>query len=246
MSSLNKFAELVMKDELQFITIRLLIVTTQIKENIRLRRFLTRDFISDIERLEALKQKKILEKRQLFEKLNRLKENLSETYSALSQAHDDLRSAKEDINRWHRKSKSNMPFYGNAGEKLPSHSLFGQSFGDLEDYKADRSAAVSEIGTTKTRISDLKTYSSDVYQKISEVKAEIGSIFDEIGALGSSQSEKERLERSGVSVGMLNAEYPLLTKDEEKLMKERTAIFSAVKEIQHYFSKSLESSDFDL
>jgi hypothetical protein len=45
--------------------------------------------------------------------------------------------------------------FGNRGKKLPDHTLFGQSFGDLDGYTADRERACAEIGSCKAAIAEI-------------------------------------------------------------------------------------------
>lgn len=86
-----------------------------------------------------------------------------------SRAHDDLSSARRSIDAWHAKSKRGL--FGNAGQKLPKHSPFGQSFGDLDGYKRDRDSAASEISTCEGEIASLSFRIGAIDDHITVVKA---------------------------------------------------------------------------
>lgn len=86
-----------------------------------------------------------------------------------SRAHDDLSSARRSIDAWHAKSKRG--FFGNAGQRLPKHSPFGQSFGDLDGHKRDRDSAASEISTCEGEIASLSYRIGALDDHIALVKA---------------------------------------------------------------------------
>lgn len=105
----------------------------------------------------------------LYEDCHQIKERGAELVEQKAQARSDLSSAKRSIQNWHRKSSSDGLF-GNGGRGLPSHSLFGQSFGDLDAYKEDRSNAVGSIREAKELLHELQEDWDETQQEIEHLK----------------------------------------------------------------------------
>lgn len=110
--------------------------------------------------------------------LTTLRAQMQQLYADKSAAHARLNTAKSDIESWHSKSKRTPWLFGNGGKPLPKHSLFGQSFGDLDGYKADRNAAVRDIDRISKRIGELKAQMALLQDQISAVKASRQKMFD--------------------------------------------------------------------
>jgi hypothetical protein len=104
----------------------------------------------------------------LYDELNNLKERLRILYEEKDDAFERKDRAKRSIDAWY--AKSDRSFFGNKGKPLPKHSMFGQSFGDLECYKSDRDEASKEIIECAEEITDLKDRKKLVVEKIAEAK----------------------------------------------------------------------------
>lgn len=96
----------------------------------------------------------------------------------LSQAHEALNEARQGIQSWHNKSARTPWLFGNAGRPLPKHSLFGQSFGDLDELKSDRASAVDAIRNASDRRVDLNRSFQESWASIREIKADRQRMFD--------------------------------------------------------------------
>ena len=112
----------------------------------------------------------------LYVEVSELRGRIEALLAEKSEAHDDMNQAREDIDSWH--SQSSGTFFGNGGKKLPNHSLFGQSFGDLEGYKSDREAAYSEIERCGNEIGTANTRMNQLRSKIAGIKTDRQRMFD--------------------------------------------------------------------
>jgi hypothetical protein len=54
---------------------------------------------------------------------------------------------KNNIKPWHNKSERTPWSLGNGGKIISNHSMFGQSFGDLDFYKSDRYKPYYHVGS---------------------------------------------------------------------------------------------------
>lgn len=99
------------------------------------------------------------ERDRLFPAKDKLDEELKVVYMEKSGAHKEkgeafqgVNDAQSDIDSWYSDSERSTWMLGNKGKKLPNHSLFGQSHGDLSGYKSDRDDAYHEVQNIKDRI----------------------------------------------------------------------------------------------
>ncbi|MGV8867867.1 MAG: hypothetical protein ACOH2S_13150 [Janthinobacterium svalbardensis] len=114
----------------------------------------------------------------LYEQLRGLAAESRVAQVAKQEAYAHLESAHEQIENWHNKSKRSPFLAGNSGRALPKHSFFGQSLGDLNGYKVDRSNAASDITRHKKQVELLNSLRREVSQKIELIKAEQQRKFD--------------------------------------------------------------------
>lgn len=114
----------------------------------------------------------------LYSELEDLKAQRAVVQEQKSAAHSRLERAQDDIQSWHNKSSRTPWLFGNGGKKLPNHSMFGQSFGDLDGYKSDRSSAVQDLQRCGREIGRIKDRSEDIKQKIGAVKNSRQQMFD--------------------------------------------------------------------
>lgn len=157
-----------------------------------------RDYTSELDALYAQKEKLYEDKRRLGEELTELQTDHSAARDVLNAAYQDLESAKRSVSGWHGKSKRSTLLLGNAGRKLPKHSLFGQSFGDLDGYKRARSSAASDIGHAKQRVSDIRERMALNKAKRDSSKTDIDRLKEAIAATKAARQRMHDLRHQGV------------------------------------------------
>jgi chromosome segregation ATPase len=144
---------------------------------------LTRDYRQELDQLYGEKASLLKAKQELREQIEELRKERSEAHDELSDAYDELEKAKSSIDSWYAKSDRTPLLFGNGGRRLPKRSIFGQSFGDLEGYKADRSRACDEIGACKAAISDVVERQKSNAVMRAENKEELNRVFESIRAV---------------------------------------------------------------
>jgi len=77
-----------------------------------------------------------------------------------------------------------------GGRKLPQHSFFGQNFGDLEGYQADRDSAYAKIQRCSGKIGDVKMRMAELRSTINTIKTDRQRMFD--------------LRKQGLHAGIIN------------------------------------------
>lgn len=150
-------------------------------------------------------QKKLffLEKDEFFNIQIILPNELSEAFEQKDDAYDTLNDCKDNIDSWYAESDRTPWLFGNGGKKLPSHSLFGQSFGDLDSYKYDRDEAYSNVEYYKEEIDVIKNKISLNKKNIDIVKQEIVNINFDIQNYKDKRTKMYELIKSGVSKASL-------------------------------------------
>lgn len=106
----------------------------------------------------------------IYDELDVVKASLQRCYAAKDDAYDDLKSAKASIDSWY--GKSDRYIFGNKDRKLPQHSFFRQSHGDLAEYKSDRDEAHDEIGEISKKIGRLKSQKDRLKSSLDAIKAD--------------------------------------------------------------------------
>lgn len=127
--------------------------------------------------LEILKRSYKNELEPAYKEVNDLREELNSLFLEKSDAYEKLKQAKSYIDSWHSKSTRNS-FFGNGGRKLPQHSFFGQSFGDLEGYQADRDSAYAKTQRCSAEIGDVKSRMAELRCIINAIKTDRQRMFD--------------------------------------------------------------------
>lgn len=122
----------------------------------RIRKILMRDYEQELQKC--------------YERKEQIKRRHVSIKSELSDAHRRLKDAKADVVSWHRKSKRSGLLFGNSGKKIPQHSLFGQSYGDLDAAKARRNEAGGDIGNLKDEKERLSAEFNRLDVKIQDIR----------------------------------------------------------------------------
>lgn len=157
-----------------------------------------RDYRGELNDLHAQKEALFQEKNSLHAEMEELKHERSEAHMSLQNAYDDLQTAKDSVDSWYSKSERTPVFFGNAGRKLPKHSIFGQSFGDLDEYKRDRGAAVSEIGGCKENLSEIRARQRDNKDHRNQIRAQLSAVFEQINAVKNDRQRMYELKQKGM------------------------------------------------
>ncbi|TXT21165.1 MAG: hypothetical protein FD134_2743 [Gallionellaceae bacterium] len=159
--------------------------------------YFVRNYNQELDDLHAQKDAAGTKKSQLHEKKNEVKELLSDAFGEKDSAYSKLNYYKDRIDSWYAKSDRTPWLFGNAGKKLPTHSMFGQSFGDLDSYKSHRDSAYDDVERSKTKIGHLKQEQDKITNDIKQVKHDIGEIFDRINQAKNDRSRMFELKNDG-------------------------------------------------
>jgi hypothetical protein len=159
--------------------------------------YFVRNYKEELDDLYADKDAAFSKKGVLYEKNNKIKELLSEAFEEKDKAYTDLNYNKERIDSWYAKSDRTPWLFGNAGKKLPKHSLFGQSFGDLDSYKYHRDSAYDDVQEAKSQIDSLKRDQHALDTEIGQVKKEINELLSRINQAKKDRSKMYELKTAG-------------------------------------------------
>ena len=181
-------------------------IESQIKSKQQTLAIFERDYKSELNELHDRKNALLDDKAPLINEMKVLQAERSSTQESLQDAYSRLESAKDSIDSWYSKSDRTPWLFGNGGKKLPKHSIFVQSFGDLDGYKRDRGAAVSDIGDCKNEISSIKSRQSANKRRRDENKEALARVFEQIDATKAVRQQMFDLKQQGVTP-------PLLKKD---------------------------------
>ena len=95
------------------------------------------------------------------EQMKKCRQNLSEAY-------DDLKEAKDNLDSWYSRAEGN--WFGNGGKQLPNHSFFGQDLSDRDSYKSDRDSAAHAIGLYKAERSSIEHRLDETRTTVNRIK----------------------------------------------------------------------------
>lgn len=107
---------------------------------------------------------------------NEASAELEECRRQLSEAHNELSSAKRSLDSWY--SKAEGTWFGNGGKKLPEHAFFGQDLSDRDRYKSKRDSAARDVGRYKSERNSISHRLDDVRSRIGEIKEARQKMFD--------------------------------------------------------------------
>ena len=169
-------------------------------------RILTRNYKQDIDALHEEKNTLFSEKEELYATKNALSVQIQAAFSEKSAAYEVLNRRKASIDSWYAKSDRTPWLLGNGGKKLPNHSLFGQSFGDLESLKCDRDSAFEEVRRCAEAISDLKREQQRLGDLIGNANVSIGTLVEDINQAKNERTRMFELKNEGVREGRIRAE----------------------------------------
>tara|TARA_B100000749_G_C18364977_1_gene439192 strand:- start:56 stop:1063 length:1008 start_codon:yes stop_codon:yes gene_type:complete len=192
--------------------------------------FFLRNYKEELNDLYAEKEVLFSKKKGLYDDLSVIKSSLSAAFDEKNSAYSELKDYKDRIASWYAKSDRTPWLFGNAGKKLPKHSLFGQSFGDLDSYKYHRDSAYEDVQDAKRKIGDLKKEQHELHRAIGQVKEGIGDLFSKINNVKKDRSKMYELKKSGHQKKEL----------QKKLDELRNIISSIAGEIDNIFKSKNE------
>jgi len=111
-----------------------------------------------------------------YQTMNATRDELAECRGKLASAYDDLSSAKRSLDSWYSRAEGN--WFGNAGEKLPKHSFFGQDLSDRDRYKSERDSAAYAIGRYKSARSSIEHRVDEARATVKRIKDARQEMFD--------------------------------------------------------------------
>ena len=159
--------------------------------------FFLRHYKEELDDLYAEKEILFSKKKGLHDDLSEIKGSLSEAFDEKSSAYSELNHYKDRVDSWYARSDRTPWLFGNAGKRLPKHSLFGQSFGDLESYKYHRDSAYKDVQAARSKIGDLREDQHELHRVIGHVKEEIGDLFEKINQVKKDRSKMYELKKIG-------------------------------------------------
>ena len=170
---------------------------SEVEETKVLLSFFTRNYKQELEDLYGKKDSLLAKKSHLYDEKNEIRGLLSDAFEEKEDAYSDLNYYKAQIDSWYAKSDRSQWLFGNSGKKLPKHSLFGQSFGDLESYKDRRSFAYQRVSSAKEKIAKLKDRQRALSDEITGLKSEVGFLFGQIDQVKKDRSKMYELKKGG-------------------------------------------------
>jgi len=192
--------------------------------------YFTRYYKNELDELYEKKDYLFSKKSAVYDRKGGLSGAISEAFEEKNKAYEELNYYKNQIDSWHSKSDRTPWLLGNSGKKLPKHSLFGQSFGDLDSYKYDRDSAYDDVNEAKNRIGGLKQEQHTLNSEIAEIKHKIGGLFNEIIQVKKDRSKMYELKKAGYNKKDLQRKL-----DEIKKTMQKTNI-----ELSNYESQKRE------
>lgn len=190
-------------DEISPLRKKLAALEMDLQQNLEQLAIFERNYKSELDELYAQKELLFQAKQDLLAESKRLRDERSQAHRKLDEAYEDLEEAKSDVDRWYAKSERTPWLFGNGGKRLPKHSMFGQSFGDLGEAKSRRGDAVDEIGDCKRRITSIKGSQSANSVQLDLNRNAIGKVFENIAEVKAARQRMFDLKKDGVQLGVL-------------------------------------------
>ncbi|MDD5388692.1 MAG: hypothetical protein PHD37_05075 [Gallionellaceae bacterium] len=190
-------------DEISPLRKKLAVLERDFQKHLEQLEIFERNYKSELDDLYAQKELLFQAKEDLLAESKRLRDERSLAHQELDEAYEDLEEAKNDVDRWYAKSERTPWLFGNSGKKLPKHSMFGQSFGDLEAAKSRRGDAVDEIGDCKRRITSIKGSQSANRVELDRNRNEIGKVLENIAEVKAARQRMFDLKKEGVQPEVL-------------------------------------------
>jgi len=132
-------------------------IKLQVANNQKIIDIFSKNYKETLDSLYIQKESFFLKKNNLYSDQEVLRNKLKDAFTDKDEAYKELNECKANIDSWYAESDRTPWLLGNGGNKIPDHSMFGQSFGDLDSYKYDRDKAYSNVESCKEEIGGLKS-----------------------------------------------------------------------------------------
>lgn len=169
-------------------------------------RIFQRNYTEELGELYAQKALLLENKSYLIEEMRHLQRERSDEQRSLDDAYGRLESARDSIDSWYGKSERTPWLLGNGGKKLPKHSIFGQSFGDLDEHKRKRGNAISDINDCKEEVNRIKERQRDNKERREKNKAALNQVFEQIAATKAARAQMFELRQQGIKLSVIENE----------------------------------------
>lgn len=182
-------------------------LTIVVSEKNKILKVFTRNYSQELQELHDQKDALLSQKKDIFISKNALEIEILDASNRKDLAYASLNHYKSCIDSWYAKSDSNwFGIFGNGGKKLPNHSFFGQSIGDLESYKYDRDCAYSDVQSCRNEIECLIAKKQQLAERVGELKNAVEEIFNKLNNVKSDRTHMYELKKEGHSKSQLQKE----------------------------------------
>jgi hypothetical protein len=197
----------------------------------------SRNYKLELDTLFESRDRLYAEKEKMYEKKGTIGLEIQEEVKRKRAAHASLESAKADVESWYAKSGRTPWLFGNGGKRLPQHAMFGQSFGDLDSFKADRDAALRSVKSFGDSISSLKSRQNHISEEIAKVQHSLGKLREDIHQVKTDRSQMFDLKNTGVNAHQLSNELlelrQILSAEEVALRNLENAKYEFIETARH-------------
>lgn len=200
---------------------------------------LTRDYRSEIDGLHKNKDTLIAQQQVLGRLMEDLQRERASAQENLSDAYAHLQQVKDEISSWHNESKRSPWLLGNKRQKLPKHAFFGQSFGDLDELKADRDRAAHAIGECRAVNDKIEGRKKGVWEERQKMKSAVAGVFAQIEAVKMTRSQMFELRTKGLQA-------PKLEDEITQLAVLDSGVRASLSKIERESKKFVEAMELDL
>jgi len=221
MSKIQNQADIFFKKDIDELLAGITKIKTAISEKEEILDIFTKHYNQELDRLYEEKNAFSAEKEDVYNSKNELSSEISDAVERKKTAYEELNYYKDCVDSWYAKSDRTPWLFGNSGKKLPKHSLFGQSFGDLDSYKYRRDSAYQDVQNCNEEIGELKRKQHHLNQRINEIKQAIGVLVHDIKGTKGDRNRMYQLKKEGCNEGqlrnILRDLYHTLKKEQLKL-----------------------------
>lgn len=179
-------------------------IKKDISEKKEVLKLFTRNYDQELQGLHDHKDALLTKKKDVFSNIDGMQVEISYAINKKNLAYASLKHYQSCIDSWHSKSSRTPWLFGNGGKKLPEHSLFGQSFGDLDSYKCHRDDAKSDVQSCKNEIEHLLKKKRQLGEQVGELKNSVDATFSEIHKVKSDRNQMYELKKEGHTKKQLN------------------------------------------
>jgi hypothetical protein len=180
-----------------------------------------RNYKVELEKSYEKKNSLFADKGEIYRKIDELRGVRLDAFKRKNEAYVTLNYYQDCIDSWYSKSERTTWLFGNAGKKLPKHSIFGQSFGDLDSDKYHRDEAYSHVQACKEEIEEVNGKIGALIERIGETKRNISSLINDIKKIKEDRNCMFELKKEGNSKAQLQNELRnlqfILNQDQRKL-----------------------------